>query len=449
MQTVQERVQERAQPANCVTLEAISLYDLSYAIEASKLRSAGDVDLDLIESIRKYGVLTPILASKEGEKLKIIDGWRVLQAALQIWRTNVERQAVKIPVIVDSCGQAELKRVLTHIMQKPVMKVEDCKVSLMNKLLQSKGAIKVQDVQCHTCNALLRLYAIGALEDEKLKGYVADCLSLYRNALSYMTLTEAMDLLTVLRAQGAEVGELEKALKERTEMEKRRSTLMSFIGKGEEKQGEGEPVAEPAQPTVKPQHPSVVQPPAVPAAPQQPPEEEAEQAMAPTAVETQPEEVEALEGGETAEGAAAGIRSLELLKWREQHMQEIEVARERKRRLYSLLLSSMGNPHLADLVIALFTSEEVKEIASWFSNATKMIPVQQVVDKFVVKASSYLDSPSQITVTREGRKKLAEMAELFSMPSTFLLDELISMIYDFVNRNELYKLEDLKRRLEG
>ncbi|MFP3200378.1 MAG: hypothetical protein RXR06_10955, partial [Thermoproteus sp.] len=221
-----QTVQERAQPANCVALEAISLYDLSYAIEASKLRSAGDVDLDLMESIRRYGVLTPVVASKEGEKLKIIDGWRVFQAALQIWRTTVERQAVKIPVIVDSCGQAELKRVLTHIMQRPVMKVEDCKVSLMNKLLQSKGAIKVQDVQCPVCNAILRLYATGALEDEKLKGYVADCLSLYRYALSYMTLTEAMDLLTVLRAQGAEVGELEKALKERTEVEKRRSTLM-------------------------------------------------------------------------------------------------------------------------------------------------------------------------------------------------------------------------------
>ena len=439
-----QTVQERAQQANCVTLEAISLYDLSYAIEASKLRSAGDVDLDLIESIRKYGVLTPILASKEGEKLKIIDGWRVLQAALQIWHTTVERQAVKIPVIVDSCGQAELKRVLTHIMQKPVMKVEDCKVSLMNKLLQSKGAIKVQDVQCHTCNAILRLYATGALEDEKLKGYVADCLSLYRYALSYMTLTEAMDLLTVLRAQGAEVGELEKALKERTEVEKRRSTLVSFIGKGEEKQGEGEPAVEPAQPTAKPQ-----QPPAAPAAPQRPPEKEADLAIAPTAVETQPEEVKEIEGGEAAEGAVAGIRSLELLKWREQHMQEIEVARERKRRLYSLLLSSMGNPHLADMVVVLFTSEEVKEIASWFSNATKMMSVQQVIDKFVVKASSYLDSPSQITLTREGRKKLAEMAELFSMPSTFLLDELISMLYDFVNKNELYKLEDLKRRLEG
>jgi hypothetical protein len=439
-----QTVQERAQPANCVALEAISLYDLSYAIEASKLRSAGDVDLDLIESIRKYGVLAPILASKEGEKLKIIDGWRVLQAALQIWRTSVERQAVKIPVIVDSCGQAELKRVLTHILQRPVAKVEDCKVSLMNKLLQSKGAIKVQDVQCPVCNAILRLYATGALEDEKLKGYVADCLSLYRYALSYMTLTEAMDLLTVLRAQGAEVGELEKALKERTEVEKRRSTLMSFIGKGEGKQGEGGPVAEPAQPSVKPQGPSAAQPPAASAAPQRPPEAEPATASAGAQPE---EEAEELEGGEAA--AAAGIRSLELLKWREEHMQEIEAARERKRRLYSLLLSSMGNAHLADLVIALFTSDEVKEIASWFSNATKVMSVQQVTDKFVEKASSYLDSPSQITLTREGRKKLAEMAELFSMPSTFLLDEMISMLYDFVNKNELYKLEDLKRRLEG
>jgi len=109
----------------------------------------------------------------------------------------------------------------------------------------------------------------------------------------------------------------------------------------------------------------------------------------------------------------------------------------------------MGNAQLADLVIALFTSDEVKEIASWFSNATKIMPVQEVVDRFVVKATSYLDSPSQITVTREGRKKLAEMAELFSMPSTFLLDELISLLYDFINKNELYKLEDLKRRLEG
>jgi hypothetical protein len=439
-----QTVQERAQPENCVALESVSLYDLSYAIEASKLRSAGDVDLDLIESIRRYGVLTPILASKEGEKLKIIDGWRALQAALQIWRTTVERQAVKIPVIVDSCGQAELKRVLTHIMQRPVAKIEDCKVSLMNKLLQSKGAIKVQDVQCPVCNAILRLYATGALEDEKLKGYVADCLSLYRYALSYMTLTEAMDLLTVLRAQGAEVGELEKALKERTEVEKRRGALMSFIGKGEGKQGEGGPAAEPAQPSVKPQGPSAAQPPAAPGAPQRPPE--AEPATASTGAQPE-EEAEELEGGEAA--AAAGIRSLELLKWREEHMQEIQVARERKRRLYSLLLSSMGNAHLADLTVALFTSDEVKEIASWFGNATKMMPVQQVIDKFVEKASSYLDSPSQITLTREGRKKLAEMAELFSMPSTFLLDEMISMLYDFVNKNELYKLEDLKRRLEG
>lgn len=442
-----QTVQERAQPANCAALESVSLYDLSYAIEASKLRSAGDVDLDLIESIRKYGVLTPILASKEGEKLKIIDGWRVLQAALQIWRTTVERQAVKIPVIVDSCGQAELKRLLTHIMQRPVMKVEECKVSLMNKLLQSKGAIKVQDVQCPVCNAMLRLYATGALEDERLKGYVADCLSLYRYALSYMTLTEAMDLLTVLRAQGAEVGELEKALKERTEVEKRRSTLMSFIGKGEGKQGEGGPAAEPAQPSAKPQQPTApptAQPPVALGAPQRP--REAEPATASTGAQPE-EEVEELEGGESA--AAAGIRSLELLKWREEHMQEIQVAKERKRRLYSLLLSSMGNAQLADLTVALFTSDEVKEIASWFGNATKMMPVQQVIDKFVEKASSYLDSPSQITLTREGRKKLAEMAELFSMPSTFLLDEMISMLYDFVNRNELYKLEDLKRRLEG
>jgi len=256
-----QTVQERAQPANCVALEAISLYDLSYAIEASKLRSAGDVDLDLIESIRRYGVLTPVVASKEGEKLKIIDGWRVLQAALQIWRTAVERQAVKIPVIVDSCGQAELKRVLTHIMQRPVMKVEDCKVSLMNKLLQSKGAIKVQDVQCPVCNAILRLYASGALEDEKLKGYVADCLSLYRYALSYMTLTEAMDLLTVLRAQGAEVGELEKALKERTEVEKRRSTLMSFIGK--EKQAKARADLPLSRLSLRPS-PSSPQPPSLP-----------------------------------------------------------------------------------------------------------------------------------------------------------------------------------------
>jgi hypothetical protein len=444
-----QTVQERAQPANCVALEAISLYDLSYAVEASKLRSAGDVDLDLIESIRKYGVLTPILASREKESLKIIDGWRVLQAALQIWRTTVERQAVKIPVIVDSCGQAELKRILTHIMQRPVMKVEECKVSLMNKLLQSKGAIKVQDVQCPVCNAILRLYATGALEDEKLKGYVADCLSLYRYALSYMTLTEAMDLLTVLRAQGAEVGELEKTLKERTEVEKRRSTLMSFIGKGEEKQGGA--AAEPAHTaephTAKPQGPSAAQPPAVPAAPQRSLEEEAEQSTAQTASGEQLEEAEELEGGE--EAAAAGIRSLELLKWREQHLQEIEAARERKRRLYSLLLSSIGNAQLADLVIALFTSDEVKEIASWFSSATKIMAIQEVIDRFVVKASSYLDSPSQITLTREGRKKLAEMAELFSMPSTFLLDELITLIYDFVNKFELYKLEDLKRRLEG
>ncbi|MFP3200343.1 MAG: hypothetical protein RXR06_10780, partial [Thermoproteus sp.] len=263
-----------------------------------------------------------------------------------------------------------------------------------------------------------------------------------------ISLTEAMDLLTVLRAQGAEVGELEKALKERTEVEKRRSTLMSFIGKGEEKQGEGGPAVEPVQPTAKPQQPPTAQPPAAPGAPQRPLEEEAEQAMAPS--EAQPEEeAEELEGGEAAEGAAAGIRSLELLKWREEHAQEIEAARERKRRLYSLLLSSMGNAQLADLVIALFTSDEVKEIASWFSSATKMMPVQQVIDRFVDKAASYLDSSTQITLTREGRKKLAEMAELFSMPSTFLLDEMISMLYDLVNKNELYKLEDLKRRLEG
>ncbi|MGC9119306.1 MAG: ParB N-terminal domain-containing protein [Thermoproteus sp.] len=416
----------------CISYELIPLAEIAEkAVEAGKLREQADVeDIDLAESIRKYGIITPIIVAVDGGKYKVIDGWRVVKAALSVWRTKVEQAAVKVPAFVDKCGgNAELMRLVTHILQKPVKRVDDCKKALMDKLVKGAGTLKVSDVQCPICALVLKLYTQGQL-DERLSGLVGECVSLYRYAMSFMTVAEATDLLSALRALGVQSKELEEGLKERLAAEKKRHDLLTFMGKVET---EAPKTAE-IQKTEAAKPAQQERPPAERMPERQITEQAAEE-------EEEPEEAE-----EVVKPQEVDVKYMQLSGWLSRHREDVENAVKKKHKIYQQLLGSMP-PYMAQVVLTLFNSDEAKAISNWFDSLAKIKGNQFALDSLAVHVSRYLDGPVPVSLTPESYNMLMELSELFQLPPPFLADELVRAVYEVVMKMEVNNLEELKKRL--
>lgn len=368
----------------CYSFKLLSLSDALKMAEASKVRTEQELaDPALEASIRKFGVLTPIII-RDG---KIVEGWRVLKTLERMYKTPAERAGVKVPVVEVTCGELDAGaiRALTKLHEKPAKTPQACYSEALQAYMTGKP-IDVEEL-CPICEAVFEMVARGITTDAVLAAHDR-CLQLYT---------------FVVRTQGPEVGGklVSKAAARgwREVEEKLRQEWKSKVEKKEPEQKKQvvEIIEVQPKPSKKEELPIVV-------------EEEEEE-----------EEEGLIE--EMEEKKMADPRYYALYEWYKKHKEEIESAIDRKKKVFQSLLE-VGMPHiLASIATALLPREFAEELRELYRSGVKE-------ERLVSLLYSLLDGTVEVPMPHKAYSALRDLASLLGASTIELLVAIINKAYE-------------------
>jgi len=367
----------------CYSFKLVSLSDALKLVEGSKVRTEQELaDPALEASIRKFGVLTPIVV-REG---KVIEGWRVLRTLERLYKTPAERAGVKVPVVEITCGDldAGAVRTLIKLHEKPAKTPQTCYSEALQAYMTGKP-IDVEEL-CPICEAVFEMVARGITTDAVMVAYDR-CLQLY----TFVVRTQDFEVGSKLIAKAAARGWKEVEEKLRKE----------WKSKAEKKEEPEQKKRQVELVEVKPK----------------PKEEEL-----PIAVEEEEEKIEPLVEEELKE-KAADPRYYALYEWYKKHKEEVESAVERKSKIFQSLLE-VGMPHvLAAITVTFMPKELVEELRELYRSGIKE-------ERVVSLLYNMLDGVVEVPIPFKTYSALRDLASLLNASTVELLVALINKAYE-------------------
>ena len=355
----------------------VKLSELAKYVEAITTREDEKLDEAFVESVRRLGVVMPIVM-KDG---KIVEGKRVLRALLAIYDNPAKQAMVEVPV-VDLCGvdqPPEFLRLISQLYSKPIKKPEECKLEILHKTTMAPHEDVYVYKICPICEAIFTVYNMIE-EKDVLRGFYNKCLDVYRTLIATVGDRNVINQnLNRLAARGIKVPEIEEMVKQREVRDK---------------------LVERTLPTV---------------------EVKVDKTVVKMEVEKEEEEEEDELSERLKAKFAAVIRDVE------KNIDKYERAINARGRLFKELNDSGFPKQISMYILDKFGSEVAEELA-WLS---KSVDREKLLD-YVLPA----DKSVKIEISAVAYSKLKDLVEMYKIPSIYIVSRLINKFYELATGSD-------------
>lgn len=430
----------------CLELKTVSLAELEKYRESIQLRVEEELyDERLEESLDKYGLITPIVVDEKGN---IIDGARVVFTLLKRKYTPAEKKAIKVPVLVVKCNETELDaqtlRFVTHILQKPITSVDDCKNKMLATLM-AKKRFSLAD-SCPVCIAAFYLDAKG-INVPGLQDVVEGCLKILYTY--FMKVKE--DVAEII----AETEKIKSKLaKLNVELHPKVAEITKSVMEVKPKEPSVVIAEEPKEETKVPHEEKKEVKVVVSVGPQQVPPAQQQVQPQPTTVAQQEQPVPQSIPQPSTEETKAIPESVSVSKvvairnFLDKNKEEIENIRKRKVKLYEELIST-GMPKLiAEGLVFFLDRDEIENVIEIYRAKSRRGEGEKAVEDLIDMLDNLIAGEvNKITVDSVTYTRIREMSLILGVPIPLFLRKIIEAVYFFYLDEQVRTYDDLMRRL--
>ena len=419
----------------CLELKTVSLAELEKYRESIQLRVEEELyDERLEESLEKYGLITPIVIDEKGN---IIDGARVVFTLLKRKYTPAEKKAIKIPVLVVKCNETELDaqtlRFVTHILQKPITSVDDCKNKMLATLM-AKKRFSLAD-SCPVCIAAFYLDAKG-INVPGLQDVVEGCLKIL-----YTYFMKVKEDVAEIIAETEKIRS--KLAKLNVELHPKVAEITKSVMEVKPKEPSVVIAEEPKEETKVPHEEKKEVKVVVSVGPQQvPPAQQQEQPVPQSIPQPSTEETKAIPESVSVSKVVA-IRN-----FLDKNKEEIESIRKRKVKLYEELIST-GIPKLiAEGLVFFLDRDEIENVIEIYRAKSRRGEGEKAVEDLIDMLDNLIAGEvNKITVDSVTYTRIREMSLILGVPIPLFLRKIIEAVYFFYLDEQVRTYDDLMRRL--
>lgn len=419
----------------CLELKTVSLAELEKYRESIQLRVEEELyDERLEESLEKYGLITPIVVDEKGN---IIDGARVVFTLLKRKYTPAEKKAIKVPVLVVKCNETELDaqtlRFVTHILQKPITSVDDCKNKMLATLM-AKKRFSLAD-SCPVCIAAFYLDAKG-INVPGLQDVVEGCLKIL-----YTYFMKVKEDVAEIIAETEKIRS--KLAKLNVELHPKVAEITKSVMEVKPKEPSVVIAEEPKEETKVPHEEKKEVKVVVSVSPQQvPPAQQQEQPVSQSIPQPSTEETKAIPESVSVSKVVA-IRN-----FLDKNKEEIESIRKRKVKLYEELIST-GIPKLiAEGLVFFLDRDEIENVIEIYRAKSRRGEGEKAVEDLIDMLDNLIAGEvNKITVDSVTYTRIREMSLILGVPIPLFLRKIIEAVYFFYLDEQVRTYDDLMRRL--